>query len=67
MMLHLFGVPASADAELEAPAREEIEARHLFRQSDGVPLDDQANTRADPEVRGGRGRRHEGHERIEGV
>ena len=58
VMLHLLRVPASADAELEPPAREEIEAGHLLGEGDGVALDDQADTRADPEARGGRGGRH---------
>ena len=67
MVLHLLGVPAAADAELEAAAREQIEARDLLGGRDRVPLDDEADAGADPEALRGRRGRHERHERIEGV
>src|SRR5262249_59215639 len=67
VMSHLLDVPAAADAELEAPGGEEVEARDLLGRGDRVALDDQADAGPDPELLGGRGGRHEGHERVEGV
>src|SRR5205814_2813005 len=64
VVFHLLGVPAAADAEEEAPAREEVEARDLLGQGDRIVLDDQADARADLERAGYRGR---GGERDEGV
>ena len=67
VVFHLLGIPPTADAELEAPAGERVEARDFLGRDDRVALDDQADARADPDALGrGRGR-HEGHERIEGV
>jgi hypothetical protein len=66
-MLHLLGVPASADAEEHAPPRDVVEARDLLGERDGVPLDDETDPRAELEgLRHGR-RRAEGHERIQRV
>src|SRR5256885_12146893 len=61
---HLLGVPAAAEAEEEAPAREDVEARDLLGQGDRIVLDAQADARADLERAGRRGR---GGERDEGV
>ena len=67
VVLHLLAVPAGADPEQEAAARERIEARHLLRQDDGVALDDETDAGAHLEPLGrGRGR-HQRHERVEGV
>ena len=64
-MLHLLGVPASADSEEHAPPREVVEARDLLGERDGIPLDDEADAGAELEgLRHGR-RRPEGHEGIE--
>ena len=67
VVLHLFGIPPAPDAELEAPARERVEARHLLGGDDRVALDDEADARADPDALGRRRGGHEGHERIESV
>src|SRR5262249_58742020 len=63
----LLGVPAAADTEFEASPREGIQARHGLRGGDGVPLDDETDARADAELRGHRGRRHQRDEGVEGV
>jgi hypothetical protein len=66
-MLHLLGVPAAADAEEHAAAREMVEARHLLGERDRIALDDQADAGADLEAGGDGGRRRQGHEGIECV
>src|SRR2546422_4875593 len=47
-------VPAPADPEQEAPVRHEVHARHLLGGRDRVPLDDQADPRAEPDLGGDR-------------
>src|SRR5207253_7131762 len=64
VVLHLLGVPPAADAEEDAPAREEVEARDLLGGGDRVALDEQADPRADLEGGGHGGRRRQGHERV---
>src|SRR5207249_2548322 len=56
VVLHLLGVPPAADAEEDAPAREEVQAGDLLGGGDRVALDEQADPRADLE-RGGHGGR----------
>ena len=61
-LAHLLAVPAAADAELEAPAGEEVERGDLLGGGDRVALDDQADAGADPQLRRGLrdgGQRHE--------
>ena len=67
VVLHLLGVPAAAEAELEATMGEEIEAGHGFRGGDRVALDDQANAGADTQPLGRGRRRRQRDERIERV
>src|SRR5204862_5495789 len=57
MVLHLLGVPAAADAEQEAAAREAVEGGDLFGRRDRIALDDQADAGAELELLGRRGRR----------
>src|SRR4029077_19972497 len=42
VVAHLLDVPASADAEQEAPAGEEVQCRDLLRGNDRIALDDEA-------------------------
>ena len=67
VVLHLLRVPARTDTEVEAPAGDQIEARHRLGGNDGVALGDQANARAEAERAGHRRRGGEAHERIERV
>src|ERR1700730_13761516 len=43
VVAHLLDVPASADAEQEAPAGEEVQCRDLLRGRDRIALDDEAD------------------------
>src|SRR5204863_8446990 len=67
VVLHLLGVPAAAQPELEAPVREQVEARDRLGRRDRVALDDQADAGAHPELlrRGRRGGQRD--ERVQGV
>ena len=67
VVLHLLGVPAAADAEEEAAAREMIEAGDLLGERDRVALDHQADAGAEPQLRRDRRRHGERDERIVGV
>jgi hypothetical protein len=62
---HLLAVPAGADAEQEASARDVVERRHLLGESDRVALDDEADAGADQEPLGRRGGRSERDEGVE--
>ena len=64
---HLLPVPAGADAELEPPAGQVVDAGHLLGRGDRVPLDDQADAGADPQPRGGGHRGGHRDEQVEGV
>src|SRR5438445_4863286 len=64
VVLHLLGVPAAADAEEEATARQPVEGGDLLGRGDRVALDDEADAGAELQAPGRRGRRHE---RDEGV
>src|ERR1035437_8000817 len=64
MILHLLDVPARADAEDHAAARNHVERRHFFGERDRVALDHQAYSRAEFEFFGYGGRRAERDERI---
>ena len=66
-MLHLLGVPAGANTEVEAPAGDQIEARHHLGGDDGIALGHQADTGAEAERAGHRRGRSEAHEGVEGV
>jgi hypothetical protein len=48
VVAQLLAVPAGADAELEAPARQVVDARDLLGGDDRVALGDQADAAADP-------------------
>ena len=67
MVLHLFPVPAGTDAEHEAAVRDHIQRGNFLRQGDGIPLDHQADARAQTDAFGDRGAGAERHERIVGV
>jgi hypothetical protein len=62
VVFHLLDVPAAADAELETPARQLVEAGDLLRGDDRVPLGNEADAGAEPQVFGdsrGKGQRDE--------
>jgi hypothetical protein len=63
----ISSAPPGPDPEEEAPAREQVEARHLLGGGDGVALDDQADAGAHLQALGRGGGRHQRHEGIEGV
>src|SRR5205823_590803 len=67
VVLHLLGVPAAAQPQLEASVREQVEARDGLGRRDRVALDDQTDAGADPELlrRGRRGGQRD--ERVQGV
>ena len=67
VVAHLLEVPAGADAELEAPAREVVERGGLVGQRDRVALDDQRDAGADAQALGGGRDRAERDERVERV
>src|SRR5215217_5756596 len=52
MIAHLGPVPARANAELQAAAREVVDARDLFRRDDRVTFDDQADAAGDTDIAG---------------
>src|ERR1700687_5808345 len=52
VVLHLFNVPATADAEDETSVRQVVEAGYFLSGRDGVALDDQADARAELQLRG---------------
>src|SRR5438094_4462336 len=64
VVLHLLGVPPAADAEEDAPAREEVEARDLLGGGDRVALDEETDPRADLERGGHGGRRRQRDEQV---
>src|SRR5438094_3572434 len=64
VVLHLLGVPPAADAEEDAPAREEVEARDLLGGGDRVALDEETDSRADLERGGHGGRRRQRDEQV---
>src|SRR2546429_9540033 len=64
---HLLGVPAGADAEEEAPARDLIEARDLLGGLDRIALDDETDAGGDLQRSRGRRGGGERHERVHHV
>jgi hypothetical protein len=52
MIAHLGPVPARTHAELQAAAREVVDARDLFRRDDRVTFNDQTNAAGDAEIAG---------------
>jgi hypothetical protein len=64
---HLLPVPPRADAELEPPARQVVNAGDLFRGDDRVALDHQAHAGTDPQPRRRRHRRGHRDEQVERV
>ena len=66
VVLHLLGVPAAADPEEHATAREPVQRGHFLGRDDRVALDHEADAGAELEAsrRGGGG--HQGEERIVG-
>ncbi len=67
MVGHLRPVPARADAELEPPPGQVVDAGHLLGGGDRVPLDHQADAGPDAQPRGGAQRRRHRHEQVERV
>ncbi len=67
MVLHLFQVPAAADAEQEPAAGDEVDAGHLLGQSDGVALDHQTYPRPDAQAFRGGGCWAQGDEGVQGL
>jgi hypothetical protein len=62
MIAHLGPVPARTHAELQAAAREVVDARDLFRRGDRVTFDDQADAAGNADIAGrlrGGGKRDE--------
>src|SRR5579884_1704333 len=67
VVFHFLDVPAAADAEDEAPARQPVEAGDAFRGDDRVALGNETDAGAEHELlrrRGGKGQRDE---RVVGV
>ncbi len=67
MVAHLLAVPAGAHAEVQATAREVVDARDLLGGDDRVALDHQADAAGDPQRGGGGGGRRQRHEQVVGV
>ena len=64
VVFHLFGIPATADAEEEASVRDMIDRGDLFRRGDRITLNDKTDAATDLEVLGGGGRCGKRHEWI---
>ena len=65
VVLGLGPVPAEADAERDAPAREMVERGHLLGQDDRVVLGGEQDAGAEPDARRHGGRGGQRHERVE--
>jgi probable F420-dependent oxidoreductase len=64
VICHLLEVPTRTDAEQEAAAGEQVEARHLLGGDDRVTLDDQADRGPDPQALGSGSGRRQGDEGV---
>ncbi len=67
VVAHLLAVPAGADAEQEAPAREPVERGDLLGGHDRIALDHQADAGAQLDALGRGRRERQRHERVQRV
>ena len=67
VVFHLLDIPAAAEPEDEAPAREPVEAGHGLGGHDGVPLRQQADAGAEGQLLGRGCCESERHEGVMGV
>ena len=67
MIGHLFAIPSGAHAEFEPAAGENVNTGDLFGSDDRIPLDEQADPAAHPQLRGGHGGCCQGDEEVVGV
>ena len=67
VVLHLLGVPPRPDAELEAPAGQQVEGRALLGEHDGIALGEQRDRGTDAKRLRRRGGVGESDEGVDGV
>ena len=67
VILHLLGIPARTDAEIQAAIGDQIQRRRGLRRNDGIALGEQYDAGSQAQPFGRRGRRRQPYEGIQSV